>query len=54
MNGMSARRVICDSGRAVRTVRFGVATFRRGSKAMDRRPAGLVWIEKAAATAASL
>ena len=32
--------------------RFGVATFRRGRKAIDRRPSGLVWIERALAAPA--
>ncbi|MFE7120145.1 hypothetical protein ACFU99_32455 [Streptomyces sp. NPDC057654] len=32
------------TGRAERAVRFGMAGFRRGRRAIDRRPAGLVWI----------
>ncbi|MEV0267125.1 hypothetical protein AB0I49_38110 [Streptomyces sp. NPDC050617] len=30
--------------RAERAVRFGTAGFARGRRAIDRRPAGLVWI----------
>ncbi|MDJ0432069.1 MULTISPECIES: hypothetical protein [Rhodococcus] len=49
---MSIRRCSLASGRALRAARFGVATFRRGRKAIDRRPSGLVWIERALAAPA--
>ncbi|MFI7102449.1 hypothetical protein ACIBK8_24185 [Streptomyces sp. NPDC050161] len=32
--------------RAQSAVRFGMARFSRGRRAIDRRPAGLVWISR--------
>ncbi|MFF3767637.1 hypothetical protein ACFYYR_26645 [Streptomyces sp. NPDC001922] len=39
--------------RARRAVRFVMATFRRVTRAMGRRPAGLVWITRRPSTTAA-